>query len=91
MQVASPDEDVILVWAFNNFSGFKVSGAWSGHTDNFIELGSAITDLYATEPQFMTNDGAIHTLSLGEDINVSVTSDINGFIDEMTIGFYFRD
>jgi len=90
LQVASPGEEVILVWAFNDFHGFKVSQGWTGSTQKNINIGDHITSLYAEYPEFTTNDGVTHILEQGDDIRVKLTTNINGFVDDMTVGFYFR-
>ena len=90
LQVASANEEVILVWAYNIFYAFRVTGGWTGLTERGVKIGDHITTLYAKYPGFMTSDGTHHFLEEGSDISVSVTSDVHGFIEEIIVGFYFK-
>ena len=91
LQIASPNEEVILVWAFNEFRAYKLSPGWTGQTENGIKIGNTITDLYAQYPTFNSQDGFNHTLVSGSDINVAVSSDINSSISSILSGFYYRN
>lgn len=72
LQIGSPNDEVILVWAYNNFSRFHLSGGWIGTMPGGIRLGDHITSLYAQNPAFKTRDGITHTLSSNSNQYVDV-------------------
>ena len=91
LQVASPQESVIMVWAFNDFHAFRVSSGWTGSTEQGIKIGSDIFDLYRLYPGFTTDDGFIHMLDDGGNTRVRVVTNLDNTIAEITVGFYFRN
>ena len=91
LQVASPDESVILVWAFNSFRSYRLSEGWQGKTEKGIGIGDDVFDLYRLYPGFTTDNGSVHWLDDGDDIRVRVESGLDGIITEITAGVYFRE
>ncbi|TQV87250.1 hypothetical protein [Aliikangiella coralliicola] len=91
LQIASPGEEIILVWAFNSFRAFRVSEGWRGQTERGISIGDDVFDLYRLYPGFTTDDGSVHWLDNGGDVRVRVESGLDGIITEITAGFYFRE
>ena len=91
LQVASPNGEVILVWAYNSFYAYKLSSGWSGKTERNIKIGDHITTLYGQYPTFTTTNGTDHQLEIGNNINVKATSDDSGFVSTFTVGQYYRN
>lgn len=98
LQIESQSGGVTMVWAYNRFHGFVLTGTgpggWRGQITGGVRLGDHISDLYAAHPSFqVSGDGLQHTLSssITGTIPIRVTSDVNGFMTRIYVGRYYRN
>jgi len=51
LEVASPDEDVIMIWAYNDFERVILQKGWDGETDRGVRLGDSQERVLALYPE----------------------------------------
>jgi len=90
LEVASPNEEVVLVWAFNSFSGFRLTPKWSGKTDKGAKLGDSAATFHNLYPDFTVVSPQLSTFnSNGTDIEAHF--DQAGNLAELLVGNFFRN
>ena len=89
LQVASPGEEVIFVWAYNTFYGFMLNEGWKGSTGKGAMMGDHISDFYGIHPEFSYRSQN-HAKYTNNDTSVSVYFDDNDFLEKIYVGYYFR-
>lgn len=90
LEVASPSEEVVLVWAFSNFSSFRLTPGWTGKTDRGAMLGDSATTFENLYPEFIVVNPQLSTFnSNGTDIEAQF--DQAGNLDELLVGNFFRN
>lgn len=89
LQVASPNEEVVFVWAFNDFLAFRLIEGWIGETRRGAKLGDHTTVFHNLYPDFTIVDESLSTLEVG-DLNVEAYFDADGFLEQLLVGRFFR-
>jgi hypothetical protein len=90
LEVASPNEEVVLVWAFNNFSAFRLTKGWTGKTDRGARLGDSATAFHNLYPEFTVVSPQLATFSSG-GTNVEAHFDQANALEELLVGNFFRN
>lgn len=90
LEVASPSEEVVVVWAFNNFSGFRLTPGWSGKTDRGAKLGDSSTTFHNLYPEFTIVNPQLSTFN-SNGIEVEAHFDQSNNLDEILVGGLFRN
>lgn len=90
LQVASPDEEVVFVWAYNDFYGFRVITDWTGETANGVKMGSTVANLLVKHPEFNYIAPGVYEYNNGSDKRVKAYFDGNELLEELLVGYYFR-
>ncbi len=83
------EEGVVLVWAYNDFYGFRVREGWTGSTKKGIRIGSTIEEFLRAYPGFRNEVDNIYYYNNG-NIEVDATFDNEGRLEELMVGRYFR-
>jgi hypothetical protein len=52
LQVMDPSGGVVLIWAYNSFSGFILSEGWTGQTANGARIGTTVSGFRQLHPEF---------------------------------------
>jgi hypothetical protein len=52
LEIASANEEVVFVWAFNGFTAFRVSKGWTGKTERGAKLGDSAATFRSLYPEF---------------------------------------
>lgn len=90
LEVASPNEEVVLVWAFNSFSGFRLTKGWTGKTDRGAKLGDSATTFQNLYPEFTVVTPQLSTFnSNGTDVEAHF--DQTSTLEELLVGNLFRN
>jgi hypothetical protein len=89
LQVATPEEDVVFVWAYSSFAGFRVKRGWTGETDRGIKLGDSISAFQQAYPTF-TEVSSNHLVGNPDGIHVDAYFDANGSLSELLVGGYIN-
>jgi hypothetical protein len=58
LQIASCNNGVVLVWAYNSFSSVKLSQGWTGTTSTGMAIGASYQDFIGTYPGY-TSDSTL--------------------------------
>jgi|GEM_PF-2982349 len=89
LQVASENEEVILVWAYNDFYGFDLTYGWEGQTKEGIRMGDHITFFADAYPYFQFLSGTV-AYYWYKNTRVYAYFDEDGFLIRLNVGYYFR-
>jgi hypothetical protein len=89
LQVATQNEGVILIWAWNNLEWIILKAGWTGTTAEGIGIGATLEEFLAVYPEFvlLSNSGPIYELqdsSNRKDSYVEATF-ANGVLVELRI------
>jgi len=84
-----PPEGVVLVWAIQNFYGFRVREGWTGSTNDGIRIGSTLQEFLSVYDYFEEQDSGSYTYE-EDDANVRATFDQNNELEELMVGHFFR-
>jgi hypothetical protein len=88
LEVASSGEEVVLAWAYNNFSSYRVATGWTGTTDKGLKMGDSLSVFQSIYPNFTRANFDLYTFSQG---NTYVEAHFNaGSLVELIVGQYFR-
>lgn len=90
LEVASPNDEVVFVWSFGNFSAFRLTKGWAGQTDRGLRLGDSATMFQKVYPEFTVVSLQLSTFMNG-NINVEAHFDQNSFLQELLVGNNFRN
>lgn len=82
-------EGVVLVWAYQNFNGFRVREGWTGSTNNGIRIGSTLQGFLSAYDYFEEQDSGSYKYE-EDDVKVIATFDQNNELEELMVGHYFR-
>jgi hypothetical protein len=52
LQIIDPSGGVVLIWAYNSFSGFVLSEGWTGQTANGARIGTTVSEFGQLHPEF---------------------------------------
>ncbi len=96
LQIASPNEEVIFVWAYNSFYAYKLSSGWRGHTAEGLRMNDDMNIFFSLYP-YARQIGYL-TYSIPGPVNVYgttrsiiVTFSNTGFVESILVGEYFRN
>jgi len=89
LQVASENEEVIFVWAYNDFYGFDLIEGWEGQTDRGIMIGDHSTEFAGAYPEFLFTSGNFASY-VGNNSRVYAYFDDDGFLTRIYVGYYLR-
>ncbi len=88
LQIASPNEEVVFIWAYNSFYGFVLSGGWEGLTHKGAMMDDHVSDFYGLHPEFYYRKQGWATHKSG-DISVRVYFDEYDFLEKIYVGDYY--
>ena len=89
LQVASENEEVMFIWAYNDFYGFSVTNGWQGQTSKGIRMGDHVTLFADAYPYFRFLSGTLAVYQ-GRSTRVYAYFDNNGFLEKIYVGYYLR-
>ena len=91
LQVASRDEGVVLVWAFNDLYGVSLVEGWTGSAQG-VTIGMSEEEFVAKHPEFTRQPDHSYYLFYddGDPDRIQVFFDDFGFVSEVYIGWYYR-
>ncbi len=89
LEVASPNEEVVLIWAYNDFYGFDLVSGWEGQTSEGVRMGDHITVFADAYPYFRFLSGTFAIYN-GGSTRVYAYFDNSGFLTRLYVGYYFR-
>lgn len=90
LQIASPNEAVIFVWAYNTFYGFVVTKGWTGITENGAYIGIDRITFHKLHPEFIVVSNELSQIA-DNNSDISVRAYFKeGFLEELYIGSFFR-
>lgn len=89
LQVADSGEDVIFVWAYNDFSAFVVRDKWSGETEHGARLGDSISEFLEAHPNFSRLSSQTYART-GGGRPVIARFDSGNRLEEIEVGSYYR-
>ena len=89
LQIASPSEDIVFVWAYNDLAGYRVKQGWTGQTDKGVRLGDTITDFQMKYPG-LTAYGRSYLFGQSDGVELQAYFDQNGQLTEMLVGGYIQ-
>lgn len=87
LQVASPDEDVVFVWAYSSFAGFRLKSGWTGETERGIRLGDSLAAFEKAYPDFSVVSKT-HLVGNPNGVRVDAYFDTSGVLSELLVGGY---
>lgn len=90
LEVASPHEEVVFVWAFNTFSGFRLTPGWTGQTDRKAKLGDSASTFHTLYPEFTVVNPQLSTFN-ANGTEIEADFDQAGNLNELLIGNFFRN
>lgn len=91
LQIASVNEEVVLVWAYNDFYGFRVVNGWQGATEKGAKIGiSNLTDFLIRHPEFYYVSAGLYEFDNGYEM-VRAYFNQNGYLEKLIVGYYFRN
>ncbi len=90
LEVASPNEEVVFVWAAQNFSAFRLTKGWTGKTDRGAALGISASSFQSFYPDFTVVNPQLFTFMNG-NINVEADFDQNNLLQQLLVGNDFRN
>lgn len=79
LQVIGCGGGVELVWAFNQFSAFRVSTGWAGQTDRGVKIGQSRATAVALDPRLA-----------GSSSNIQADFGTSDILVELIVGEFFR-
>jgi hypothetical protein len=89
LQVASPGEEVVFAWAYNQFSAYRVVNGWTGQTDRGVRLGDSLTTFQNRYPEFRMISATHWTFSdPSNGTQVDAYFDENNLLTEILVGPY---
>lgn len=53
LEVVSCEGGVVFIWAWNHFSGFRLTKGWTGTTIDGIKIGSSLDEFLSVYPDFV--------------------------------------
>ncbi len=89
LEVSPPGQSFVLVWAHNDFSGYRVTSGWKGVTDRGAKLGDSAATFQGLYPEFTVISSDLSTYNDGT-ISVEAHFDPSGLLDEILVGNNFR-
>jgi hypothetical protein len=89
LEVASENEEVVFVWAYNDFYGFDVTSGWYGQTKEGIRMGDHVTLFADAYPYFQFLSGNLAYYRY-RNTRVYAYFDDDGFLIRLNVGYYFR-
>ena len=89
LQVIGCDGGIELVWAFEEFSAYRVSTGWRGQTNRGVKIGQTCADVFARDPRLgATCQSSI--LFVDGTTRIRAEFGTDGILDELIVGQYFR-
>lgn len=79
LQVIACGGGVELVWAFNQFSAFRLSAGWTGQTDRGVKIGQSRATAVALDPRLA-----------GTSSIIQADFGTNDILVELIVGNFFR-
>lgn len=88
LQVASPNEEVIFVWAYNSFNGFNVEEGWNGTTARGAYIGMDTVEFHTLHPEFSVQ--SITSSIFNDGTNRAEVFFEDGLLTRIYVGRYLR-
>ncbi len=90
LQIASPGEEVIFVWAYNSFYGFMLNNGWKGSTHNGAMMHDHVSNFYGLHPEFSYESRGWAKYD-NEGTSADAYFDDGDFLEKIYVGYYFRN
>jgi hypothetical protein len=87
LQVASPDDSVVLAWAYSEFAAMRVTKGWTGQTAEGVKLGDSMATFLSHYPTAATVSPT-HLKFSTSNANIDAYFDQNSNLTELLVNGY---
>lgn len=90
IQIASQDEEVILIWEYDTFYGFILNEGWMGATHKGAGMYEHNSNFYKLHSEFRGKNYSLSTYEY-KNIFVSAYFSKRNFLEKIYVGHFFKN